>query len=88
MKTMTVRRIELHFVVLELGIDYQENDLVPDGITGGRCSRVSPKRVDEIAEANGYERWDVWGYSVPQSELDMRVGAKVVFTRRSVEEKS
>lgn len=72
MKTEQIRKIEVHTIMLQEGIDYQPEDLVPDKIFPGTRMLPSEKLL-KIAKEHFFDRcsWSgsIFRNSVNQHEI-------------------
>ena len=51
------KRFEDTTVLLQRGVDYEDNDVEPDLLTAGRLSRIKSCTLTRIAQENGYGSW-------------------------------
>lgn len=66
MKTEQIRKLEVHTVMLQEGIDYQPEDLVPDGIFPG-TKMLPSEKLQQIAKEHFFDRCSWSGSIFPDS---------------------
>ena len=69
MKINETKKYEEAHVMLERGVDYQEDQLQPDLIIGGRAAFIGSEALTVIAIRAGYDGWKWQGYENAEHEI-------------------